>query len=195
MRATTSRSVRARRVPGEPGVWVLVLGDMTIFAVLFAALVALHAQDPAAYAASQAHLRMPIGLANTVVLLTSSLAVAAGVRALAGGRRAAARRLLHAAIACGVVFAALKGVEYAALLGDGHGLRDSQFLAHFFGATGLHLFHVLVGLGALAVASRAAGRPAPAPGESRLVGACASYWHMVDLLWIGLFTLLYLLGR
>jgi nitric oxide reductase NorE protein len=189
-----ARAARARHVPGEAGVWVFVLGDMLAFAVVFAVLVFQQRQDPAAYAAGQDALHVGLGIVNTVVLLTSSLAVAAGVRATRGAAPQRAVACFRAAIASGLLFIAVKAVEWTDLATSGHGLRAGTFETYFFAFTGLHLLHVLVGLAVLSGVTRIARRPVLGTHDRMLLESGTSYWHMVDLLWIVLFALLYLLG-
>ncbi|HYF26232.1 MAG TPA: cytochrome c oxidase subunit 3 [Baekduia sp.] len=185
---------RGRRIPGEAGVWVFILGDMLVFAVLFGVLVATQADDPALYERSQNELHVGLGALNTAWLLTSSLAVALGVRAARAQDGGAAARLFLAAVGCAIAFIAFKAVEYADLLGAGHGARENDFFQYFYCATGLHLLHVAIGIGVLGAAIRLVRRPPLSSRDLGAVESCTSYWHMVDLLWIVLFALLYLLG-
>lgn len=183
-----------RRMPGETGVWVFVLGDMLAFAVFFTVLVWQQRHDPAAYATGQDALHVGLGIVNTIVLLTSSLAVAAGVRLARSPRPAAAIPLFRAAIASGALFVAVKAVEWTDLASNGHGMRDGGFETYYFAFTGIHLLHVLIGMAALAGVLRIVRRDVPTAHDRALVESGATYWHMVDLLWIVLFALLYLLG-
>ena len=183
-----------RRVPGEPGIWLFVLGDMVAFAVMFGVLVATQTEDPALYESSQAQLHIGIGVLNTVVLITSSLLVALGVRAARGSVPERARPLFAGAIACALTFVALKAVEYGDLLAADSGPRANDFFLYFFAFTGLHLLHVLIGIAVLSGVVRIVARPRMTPRDRTMVESGASYWHMVDLLWLVLFALLYLLG-
>lgn len=186
----------ARRIPGEVGVWLFVLADMCAFALMFGVLVHVQGEDAALYEASQSELTLGIGVANTLILLTSSLVVALGVRAARGPRPAEAARFFTVAIACALSFATLKAVEYADLAAADVSARESDFFLYYFTFTGIHLLHVAVGLCVLVFVTRAVRR-ATAPLDARgtsFVESGASYWHMVDLLWIVLFSLLYLFG-
>jgi nitric oxide reductase NorE protein len=179
-------------VPGETGVWLLIFGEMSVFAALFASYLAHRALDPAGFAAAQTELSKAIGLANTFLLLTSSLFVAMAVRATGEKRARVAPRLFAAGLACGLGFIALKGVEYHALFARGVSVGSHPFFGFYFGLTALHLGHVVVGsviLGALAIATR---RPLTRASHGALVESAGCFWHMVDLLWIIIFALLYL---
>jgi nitric oxide reductase NorE protein len=185
---------RASRVPGEAGIWVFVLGDMVVFAVCFVVLATVYAHDRAAYAADQAALHLGLGIVNTVVLVTSSLTMALAARAARSGRSRTAVRLVVATMAGAVVFVLVKVVEYTDLGLAGHTPRSDDFFLYYFCFTGLHLLHVVIGLGVLGGVLRIVRRPVLTEHDRRLVESGASYWHMVDLLWLVLFGLLYTLG-
>lgn len=185
-----------RRNPGEGGVWFFILGDMCAFALMFGILVRLQAQHSGLYEAGQSELHVEFGVANTVVLLVSSLAVALGVRAARGPDPRTATRFFLFSIGCAVLFAAFKVVEWSDLASSDASAHDSEFFLYYFTFTGLHLLHVVIGVACLYGVIRVTrGRTEPLePGRVSLVESGASYWHMVDLLWVVLFALLYLLG-
>ncbi len=183
-----------RRVPGEVGVWIFILGDMVAFAVMFGILVWVQGNDPALYEASQSELHVGLGVLNTILLLSSSLAVALGVRATRGPDPARAARFFAVAIGCAVAFAACKVFEYTDLGTSGVSARTSDFFLYYFTFTGIHLLHVAIGVVVLAGVMRIARRGVPTERDGTMVESGTSYWHMVDLLWIALFALLYLFG-
>nr|WP_042196207.1 cytochrome c oxidase subunit 3 [Kibdelosporangium sp. MJ126-NF4]CEL22467.1 Cytochrome c oxidase polypeptide III [Kibdelosporangium sp. MJ126-NF4]CTQ89323.1 Cytochrome c oxidase polypeptide III (EC 1.9.3.1) [Kibdelosporangium sp. MJ126-NF4] len=177
-------------VPGEPELWMLILGDLTVFGVFFGIWGYNHAVQPELFASGRAHLNTTIGLANTLILLTSSLAVARGLESIRAKQGQRAARAYAAAAALGAAFVVLKAIEYSQhLLGD-TSVLGNDFFMYYFVFTGIHLLHVLVGLGALAVLIRRCRRPEPSVPLFEGVGV---YWHMVDILWIVLFSLIYLL--
>jgi nitric oxide reductase NorE protein len=169
----------------------MLLGDMVVFAVFFGTILVLRGRHPEEIAAAQPALHQGLGVTNTVVLLTSSLLVANGVR-LARARDARAPRLFLGALACAAIFAGIKAIEYTDLGTNGHGPGTNDFLTYYFVFTGIHLGHVMLGSVGLLVASRLS-RPAHA-GRNRdsWLEGIACFWHLVDLLWIVLFALLYL---
>jgi nitric oxide reductase NorE protein len=182
----------AGHVPGEAGIWVLVMGEMTIFAVLFCTYAYYRGLNPELYLGSQAALSRSCGLINTLLLLTSSWFVAMAVQAARNARSAAAARLLLPAFACGAAFASIKAFEYCALVGRQLTPATNGFYAFYFVLTGLHLLHLLIGMVVLAVLWRLLRRNSAPPGI-RLMESGATYWHMVDVLWVVLFPLLYLI--
>ncbi|WP_205698778.1 cytochrome c oxidase subunit 3 family protein [Conexibacter sp. SYSU D00693] len=189
--AAPSRWTRGH-VPGEIGVWILVLGDMLVFAVLFGVFLVARSEDPAVFAASREELTQGFGAVNVVVLLTSSLLVALAVRSMRRGARAPAARMFVGAAACAAVFLTIKGIEYADKVAGGHDPGTNDFFMYFFILTGIHAAHVVLGMVALVVLWRIALRATAKPGDQRAVEVGATFWHMVDLLWVVLFPLLYL---
>jgi nitric oxide reductase NorE protein len=179
-------------VPGEPGIWLFILGDMLMFGVFFAAFLVQRGQHPELFARSRETMTVAFGAANTIVLLTSSLFVATAVRAHRANRRADARRLVAFAGACAATFAALKLTEWGIKLNAGYTPGHNLFYTYYYLLTAIHFLHLTIGSAALAYWWRLMRQPQRSTGERRIVECCASYWHMVDLLWIVLFPVLYL---
>lgn len=181
----------AKHIPGEAGLWVFLLGDMLVFGIFFGTILVLRGQHPEVFGPSQENLHLELGVLNTIVLLTSSLFVVLGMH-LTRARHPRAPLLFGAAILCGFAFAGIKAIEYTSLVQDQHTAAANDFYMYYFMFTGIHLGHVILGMGALAVATRLS-RPA-ATGTHRMpaLEGIASFWHLVDLLWIMLFATLYL---
>ncbi|GAA0605751.1 cytochrome c oxidase subunit 3 family protein [Sporichthya brevicatena] len=183
------RSDRPAAIPGEPGLWLFLFADMLLFAALFGIVVHLRDDQPAMFAESQASLSQTLGLVNTLLLLTGSLFVAMAVH---GSRTGAGRpdKLLLGAIGCGAAFLGVKAIEWGSSIADGHTASTNDFFQAYFMLTGIHLAHVTIGIGVLIAMWREVGRPQ----TRRTVlegGGC--YWHLVDLLWVVLFPLVYLM--
>lgn len=186
--ATEVQAPADSSLPGEVGVWVFVLGDMSVFALFFTVFLLYRGQAPELFLASQQTLDVNLGVINTLLLLSSSWFVAQGVsRARTQARGAAA--LFGAAAACGIAFVGIKVHEYAAQAGAGHLLTSNDFYMFYYVLTGIHLGHVLIGLGVLAFLAVHVRRGKP---NRMLVESGGVYWHMVDLLWIVLFPLIFL---
>ena len=183
----------ARHVPGEPGVWIFILGDMAVFALFFAVFMFYRGQDTALYQQSQALLNANYGAFNTLLLLTSSWFVVLGVNAARRNATKAAPALFALAFACGAGFAVTKVIEYAEKAEAGIGLTSNDFFMYYYILTGLHFLHVLIGMILLVVLGVIARRGINKPGDLAVIEGGASYWHMVDVLWIILFPLLYLM--
>ena len=180
-------------VPGEPGVWVFVLGDMLVFALFFSVFVYYRALDVELFAQSQATLNQNFGALNTVILLFSSWFVVMGVIDLRERAGRLAPHLFAAGFLCGLAFALVKYFEYGEKFAAGIGVTTNDFYMYYFIFTGLHLVHVLVGMVILALLWRMARAGIGSPRQLKLVESGGIYWHMVDLLWIVLFPLLYLM--
>jgi nitric oxide reductase NorE protein len=189
-----STQTTAARVPGETGIWVLILGDLAMFGLFFATFVYYRNQDLAVFQAARTTLSPALGALNTVLLLTSSLFMARGVNAYRAGAAATARRQVLLAWLLGLGFVVDKVVEYRDLGVQGLGPGSNDFFLFYFMLTGIHLAHVLIGLGVLWWIRGRMTRPDLTHSNISAVECGALFWHMVDLLWIVLFTLLYLLA-
>jgi nitric oxide reductase NorE protein len=173
------------------GVWVFVGADSTMFAILFGSFMADRADDPATFEASRQTLNLNFGGINTLILLTSSWFVILGVRAAQRGDQRAVPRWLGGGIICGIAFIISKATEYTEKLTAG--LYGNGFYTWYFSLTGLHLAHVTAGTVILAVMWRRARAGAYVPGSTTRLEGGATYWHMVDFLWVVIFPLIYLL--
>jgi nitric oxide reductase NorE protein len=178
-------------VPGEEGVWVFIGGDLIAFAVFFVTYAVAQRQEPVLFETAQGLLDRGLGLLNTLILLTSSLCVALAVAAV---RRhdPRARFFLLGAIGLGAGFVVVKAFEYSAKIAQGFTLNTNSFSIYYYMFTGIHLVHVLIGLGALCFTLSRFDRTGGTPSLALIEGSGA-FWHLVDLLWIVLFALLYLL--
>ena len=171
--------------------WVLIFGDMAMFAFVFADYLADRANDADVYRRAQATLDRNLGALNTLLLLTSSLLVAQAVRRMRAGARGAAL-MIGGALVCALGFVGVKVVEYHDKLHAGLRPSTNGFFTFYYVLTGLHLFHVVLGIGVLLFLVVQARRPVLAGQRLAWVEGGACFWHMVDLLWIMLFPLLYL---
>ncbi|OLT23191.1 cytochrome C oxidase subunit III [Actinomadura sp. CNU-125] len=181
---------RQRRLPGDVDMWVMVLGDLFFFGCYFVTYMVFRAMSTEEFTASQQHLNVGIGVVNTVILLTSSLFAALAVLAVREEALRDARRLLVTAGACGVLFSLVKVYEWYAKLSQGHTIHD-EFFSFYYVLTGVHLVHVAFGLLALGIAVRELR--APHRRRPAIVEQSVLFWHMIDLLWVVIFALLYLM--
>ncbi|XKE45354.1 cytochrome c oxidase subunit 3 [Halomonas organivorans] len=172
-------------LPGNPLMWVLILSELLVFAAFFALYAWQRAAAPALFDAAQRHLDPLMGGLNTLVLLTSGLAAALAMEAISREHRRRARRWLGITLALGGVFCMIKGVEYADKLAAGLTPETNLFFGFYYGLTAFHFAHVLFGMALLALVT---WRLSTANVET-----AAAFWHLVDLIWILLYPLLYLL--
>jgi cytochrome c oxidase subunit III len=183
------------------GMWVFLAQEMLFFGGLFAGYTVYRLLHAEAFAEASRSLDVVLGGINTAVLIGSSLTVVFAVSASRAGATVELRRWLLGTIALGAVFLAIKAVEYAHKIHEGHvpgpGFRgapaEQLFFSFYFAMTGMHALHMIVGIGILAVL---VGRARQLGPERRaVVENFGLYWHFVDIVWIFLFPLLYLVGR
>jgi len=193
MQPTVLPRTSGGHIPGEAGVWVLILGDMFAFSAFFAVFLVHRAQNIELFSVSQLHLERRFGLLNTALLLTSSLFVARAVIAARTGAGRRPARLLIFALACGGGFVVSKGFEWGAKIAAGITLNTNEFYSFYYMLTGIHLLHVLVGMGVLTYLLARSRRADPGASYVAVMEGGGAFWHMVDLIWVVLFALFYLL--
>lgn len=185
-------AVAARgHVPGESSMWFFVVGDLLIFAVYFVGYMYFRGQHQEMFLHGQARLNVDIGAANTVMLLTSSLFVALGTAAARAGNPTNALRGWIIAFAFGAAFPLLKLFEWIPEISAGLTPGTNLFFMYYFVMTGMHLCHVALGLVVMCFVIR--NLKTSATPKISFVETGATYWHMVDVLWLVLFALLYLM--
>lgn len=189
------------------GLWVFLVTEIMFFGGMFLGYTVYRFLYPAAFAAGSHHLDVVLGGINTAVLLGSSLTMALAVHAAQVGERQQLLRCLAGTLGLGLVFLGIKTLEYghkfAAHLVPGsrfvyegqHAPQVQLFFSFYFSMTGMHALHMLIGIGLLSVLIRLAWRGRFSPDYHTPVEAVGLYWHFVDVVWIFLFPLLYLLGR
>ncbi len=187
-------AMKTKSLYGEVGIWMFILGDMMVFSLLFCVFIYYRSLDVNGFLLSQAQLNIHYGALNTLILLTSSLFVVMAVESARVNRTDLIARFLLAAIICGTAFLVLKVLEYSEKIAQGHTLLSDDFFMFYFVLTGIHLLHLLVGMLVLIYLFLRSRQVTDEKDDGLLLlegGAC--YWHMVDLLWIVLFPLLYLM--
>jgi cytochrome c oxidase subunit 3 len=199
--------LRQQHDVAELGMWVFLATEVLFFGGLILAYCVYRHADPAGFAEAARRTRIGIGAANTAVLLTSSFLVAWAVVAIRANAGRFAALLFWAAALLGIVFLALKGVEYTSEYEEhllpGLDFADAGSHAHslflFFSfyivATGLHGLHVAIGIAALGIVGLRANRNAYSSDYHAPPTVVGLYWHFVDVVWIFLFAMIYLPGR
>jgi nitric oxide reductase NorE protein len=184
-------SGNAADVPGDGHIWVMVLGDLIIFGVYFIIFMIYRAMQPPEFLASQEQLNINIGVLNTLVLLASSWFIARSVQAARANDHAHALRLTYLGGLCGVAFVVIKGYEWSTKIAQGYTISSNEFFTFYYMFTGVHLFHVSLGLLILGVVIRELRNPRRQ--RQSMVESGATYWHMVDLIWVVIFALFYVM--
>ena len=182
---------RTAHLPGDIAMWVMVLGDFVFFGAYFIIFMVHRAMAPELFLQSQQHLNLTVGVVNTLVLLTSSWFIVRSVATARSGDYQGAVRLTYLGGACGVLFIAIKAYEWSAEIAAGHTMPANEFFLFYYMLTGVHLFHVGLGLLILGIVVRELRNPRRR--RVSMVESGATYWHMVDLLWIVIFGLLYVM--
>jgi nitric oxide reductase NorE protein len=178
---------------GELGIWFFVAGDLIVF-TLFFILIAVGNKDQAStFAQSRAKLDMWVGVTNTALLITGSWCVATGVEQCRRFHNPKISRYFSLAILCGILFVVNKSFEWGSKIHAGITPATNDFYMYFFIFTGIHLLHVLIGIGVLLCLRSVSRRRALGHRDIRTLESGATFWHLVDLLWVFLFALLYLL--
>jgi nitric oxide reductase NorE protein len=183
----------ARHLPGDLAIWFFILAELLAFGVFFLAYAFSRANNMELFAAGQLALDRDAGAINTVLLLTSSYFVVRAVQAAEANAGRFAARWLAGAFACGAGFVVVKCFEYADKFAHGVSLSSSTFDMFYLLLTFFHFMHVILGLVILAALWRGARAGRYGPGRLNGMETGAAYWHMVDLVWLILFPLVYLM--
>ena len=196
-----------QREAAHLGIWVFLATEVLFFGGLFAAYLVCRVLYAGAFGDASKHTDVLIGTLNTAILLTSSLFMALAVRASKLGQRRATTWCLLITLLLGVVFLGLKAMEYHKdyidhlvpvldfHFGGPHPAQAELFFILYFLMTGLHAIHVAVGIGVLGVLARMSARRRFSPHYFTPVEVGGLYWHFVDIVWIFLYPLLYLVSR
>jgi len=187
------RQPASGRIPGNWAIWVGILSEMTEFAMMFLVYFIAKAHNPELFHIGPTRLNTLAGAVNTLVLLSSSYFVAKAMLAIRAGRVVASMRWLWGAVGAGVAYLLIKWFEYR--WNGAHGLSTDTdlFFTVYYYTTFNHLLHV--GWGSCAILWGIFGLKTGkfTAREHAGLEAVAVYWHMIDLAWIVIFPLLYVL--
>ena len=183
----------APRLAGDLAIWFFILAELLAFGVFFAAYAFARAKNIELFAAEQAALNRNAGALNTVLLLTASYFVVRAVQAAEAQASRQCANWLGGAILTGFGFIVVKLSEYAAAFEHNISLSSSTFHMFYLSLTFFHFMHVILGMVVLAVLAIGSARGRYGPGRMNGLESGAAYWHMVDLVWLVLFPLVYVL--
>jgi cytochrome c oxidase subunit III len=176
------------------GVWTFLATEVLLFGALFTAYTVFRMKYPELFRVEHAKLDRVLGAVNTVVLITSSFTVVLGVDAIRRGKARLLEAYFGATVLLAGVFLCVKYAEYAAKFHHGIYPRTNLFFSIYFMLTGLHGIHVLLGMGLLSYVIVLSRRGRLSQAWHTPAEMSGLYWHFVDLVWIYLFPLLYLIG-
>jgi cytochrome c oxidase subunit 3 len=189
------------------GMWVFLVTEVLFFGGLFVTYMVYRSSYPEAFAAASHELDVVLGTTNTVVLITSSLTMALAVHAAQLGQRKLLMTFLILTMILGTVFLGIKSVEYYHKFAEHHVpgpafqfekeyFQNAQlFFSLYFVMTGLHALHMIIGIGIMLVMLWWSWNGTITAEYSSPIEISGLYWHFVDIVWIFLFPLLYLIGR
>jgi len=197
-------SASQQRLAGQLGIWVFLGTELMFFGPLFLAYAYLRMLDSAGLAMAARQTDLLLGTLNTVVLMTSSFAMAMAVSEARTVRGPRTSLWLWTVAALGAAFLAVKGCEYAKDIASGFlrantgapgGDTGQLFRLLYFAMTGLHALHLCIGIALVVVFAVSFQRRGGHLADAARVEVLGLYWHFVDIIWLFLFPILYLPGR
>ncbi|MFA7096238.1 MAG: cytochrome c oxidase subunit 3 family protein [Gammaproteobacteria bacterium] len=193
MSVTAERVEHGRALPGDFAIWVFILAELLVFGLFFLAYAFARSRNVELFNASQLLLDRQAGAVNTVVLITSSYFVVRAVAAIKENHARLCANWVGAAIGLGGVFVVIKLAEFHAKFAAGITLSTNTFYMFYLSLTFFHFMHVLLGMVILAAVMLKARRGGYDAANHTGVETAGSYWHMVDLVWLILFALVYVI--
>lgn len=182
-----------RHLPGDLAVWFFIFAELAVFGILFIGFGVARSLDPDTFNAGRQALHPWTGLINTIGLITASYLVAVAVNRLRH-RKPGVTPLIWGAIAASSIYSFGKLWEYADLYSNGYNLGTDTFFMFYFFLTFFHFMHVVLGQIILVVLAVKVSRGEYNGDDMNGMESGASYWHMVDLVWLVLFPMLYVLA-
>ena len=186
--------------PGDLAIWVIIYVEFITFALLFLGYAFSRRLDVELFNASQLAVNQTSGFINTFILITSSYFVVKAVQSIRTmtpesqeASNIQASKWLLLAILCGIAFLGIKITEFSHIFGMGIHLSTNKYFMFYIMLTVFHFLHVLLGSGILVLIYKKTKIYGYLPNDSKGIETGASYWHMVDLLWIVLFPLVYII--
>ena len=178
--------------PGKMGIWWFLASEVMVFGGLICCYILFRMAADGAWAEMATHVNTTIGAINTFVLLTSSLTMVLAGSAAEDENREKTKLYLGLTVLLGLLFLVFKGIEYSGEIGKGFTPVTDTFWSFYYLMTGLHGLHVLGGIVTNLVLFIMAMKGSLWPGSQQRVEYAGLYWHLVDIVWIFLFPLLYL---
>ena len=175
------------------GFWVYLMTDCVLFAALFATYAALQSSTFGGPSGAELF-SMPFALAETIILLTSSFTIGLAVLSSVRGYKKQSFAWLIVTLLLGLTFLVMELGEFSALIGDGHGWQQSAFLSSYFVLVGTHGIHIAIGLLWLIVVMVRLWRRNFKQTDVRRLALLGLFWHFLDVIWIFIFSFVYLIG-
>jgi len=183
----------AAQIPGSLAIWFAILAEMSEFAIMFIVYFLAKVHNPELFYEGPARLNTLAGTMNTLIMLTSSYFVVRAVIAIRDDRPKASTHWLWAAVACGVIYLAVKAFEYQWNSAQGLETETNIFYGVYYYVTFNHFLHVGWGSSAIVWVIFRINTGVYTKDEHEGLINIAVYWHMIDLAWITIFPLLYVI--
>jgi len=181
------------RLPGDLAMWFFILAELTVFAILFIGFAVAEQLNAEMFIEGKAKLHQIAGLMNTLTLITSSFFVALALNAMHTGDGKKSAKLLVVAKLVASIYIVVKLWEYLSLFEQDIDIETNTFFTLYFLITFFHLMHILLGMVILTFIAVKANKNEYNASNISGFESGASYWHMVDMLWIILFPLIYVI--
>jgi len=175
------------------GFWVYLMTDCVLFASLFATFAVLR-NNTYGGPSGEELFSLPFVLTETLILLTSSFTCGLAILAARRGNKAQVMQWFGVTFLLGLAFLALELNEFSHLVVDGHSWRESAFLSSFFTLVGTHGFHITIGLTWMATMLGVVSRRGLTEVNVRRLVCLSLFWHFLDIIWIFIFSIVYLMG-
>ncbi|MFI5240714.1 MAG: cytochrome o ubiquinol oxidase subunit III [Candidatus Saccharimonadia bacterium] len=173
------------------GFWVYLMTDLLMFTVLFAVFAVLHGNTNGGPSGRELF-NLKLALLETILLLTSSFTCGIGMIQAREGKTNQVMAWFGATLLLGLVFLSLELNEFSKLIHEGHTLSSSAFLSAFFILVGTHGLHIIIGILWMALVLAYIKKRGLSPYMVRKLNLLSLYWHFLDLVWIFIFTIVYL---
>lgn len=185
--------IKPKLLPGDLAIWFFIFMELLVFGIFFIVYSVIRTQNIELFNYYQLTLNRELGAANTLLLITSSYFVIRAVHAIKLGNLKSCISWLYAGLAGGAGFLILKSFEYYETFTAGIRLTTNTFYMFYLSLTIFHFLHVILGMVILFAVVFKAKRGAYSAQNHVGIESGASYWHMVDLVWIILFPLVYII--
>jgi nitric oxide reductase NorE protein len=182
-----------RLLPGDFAIWFFIFAELLVFAIAFISYAVVRVQNVEMFNQFQLTLNRELGAANTLLLITASYFVVSAIHAIRLDDVKGCISWLYASLGCGAGFLLLKSLEYYDKFSHGINLSSNTFYMFYLSLTMFHFLHVILGMIILLAIAIKAQRGGYSAEDHIGVETGASYWHMVDLVWVILFPLVYII--
>ena len=193
MKATVIETREPKLLPGDFAIWIFIFAELLVFGIFFLIYAVVRAQNVELFNQYQDTLNREIGAINTLLLITASFFVVKAVHAIREDKLASCANWLYASLGAGAGFLILKSTEFYGKFSAGISMDTNTFYFFYISLTFFHFLHVILGMIILLAVLVKTKRGKYSEQEHTGVETGASYWHMVDLVWIILFPLVYII--